>query len=146
MHALPRTQPGTIITHSPTIAAALLDHAVDVLVIGGRLFKHSAVASGAAAVEAANRVSADVLFLGVTGIHPQAGLTTGDADEAAMKRTLASRAAETYVLGSAEKIGTASRYEVLPLDAVTAVITDVAPEDAIIGDLERAGAALRRAG
>ncbi|WP_314431257.1 hypothetical protein [Microbacterium lacticum] len=82
----------------------------------------------------------------VTGIHPQAGLTTGDADEAAMKRTLASRAAETYVRGSAEKIGTASRYEVLPLDAVTAVITDVAPEDAIVGDLERAGAALRRAG
>ncbi len=82
----------------------------------------------------------------MTGIHPQAGLTTGDADEAAMKRTLASRAAETYVLGSAEKIGTASRYEVLPLDAVTAVITDVAPEDAIVGDLERAGAALRRAG
>lgn len=146
VHALRRTQPGTIITHSPTIAAALLDHAVDVLVVGGRLFKHSAVAIGAAAVEAANRVSADVFFLGVTGIHPQAGLTTGDADEAAMKRTLASRAAETYVLGSAEKIGTASRYEVLPLDAVTAVITDVAPEDAIVGDLERAGAALRRAG
>ena len=57
--------------------------------IGGRLFKHSAVTCGAAAVEAAQRHPADLFFLGVTGVHPDAGLTTGDADEAAMKRALA---------------------------------------------------------
>ncbi|MBN9194808.1 MAG: DeoR/GlpR transcriptional regulator, partial [Microbacterium sp.] len=84
--ALPRTFRGTIVTHSPTVAAALLDHEAEVFLIGGRLFKHSAVSCGAAAVEAANRISADLFFLGVTGVHPTAGLTTGDADEAAMKR------------------------------------------------------------
>ena len=35
-------------------------------------------------------------------MHHEAGLTTGDADEAAMKRTLASRAADVYVLASSE--------------------------------------------
>lgn len=136
--ALPRTLRCTIITHSPTIAAALLGHEADVFLIGGQLFKHSAVACGAAAVEAANRVSADLFFLGVTGIHPTAGLTTGDADEAAMKRTLASRAADTYVLASDEKVGAASRFTVLPLDAVAGVITDVAgdhPTLRTLGDL-----------
>ncbi len=142
VEALPRAQTGTIITHSPTIAAALLDHAVDVFLIGGQLFKHSAVACGAAAVEAASRISADLFFLGVTGIHPRAGLTTGDADEAAMKRTLASRAADTYVLGSDEKIGTASRYGVLGLDAVTAIIVDVAATDATARELVDAGVTL----
>ena len=34
-------------------------------------------------------VNADLFLLGVTGVHAEAGLTTGDADEAAMKRTLA---------------------------------------------------------
>lgn len=140
--ALARTQPGTVITHSPTIAAALLDHAVDVFLIGGQLFKHSAVACGAAAVEAASRISADLFFLGVTGIHPRAGLTTGDADEAAMKRALAARAADTYVLGSDEKIGTASRYGVLGFDAVTAIIVDMPDSDPTARDLVDAGVAL----
>ncbi|MBW9094797.1 DeoR/GlpR transcriptional regulator [Microbacterium jejuense] len=140
--ALPRSFPCTIITHSPTVAAALLDHAADVFLIGGRLFKHSAVACGAAAVEAANAVSADAFFLGVTGVHPTAGLTTGDPDEAAMKRTLASRAADTYVLASSDKIGAASRFRVLPFDATAGVIADAADDEPIVRELTAAGAVL----
>lgn len=127
--ALPPDLTATIVTHSPTVAAALVTHpSVDVFLIGGRLFKHSAVTSGAAAAEAAERVRADVFLLGVTGVHAEAGLTTADADEAAMKRLLAKRAADTYVLASVEKIGAASPFEVLPLSAVAGVITD-APAD-----------------
>ncbi|MDR6866773.1 DeoR/GlpR family transcriptional regulator of sugar metabolism [Microbacterium resistens] len=140
--ALPKTLACTIITHSPTIATSLLDHSAEVFLIGGRLFKHSAVASGAAAVEAASRISADLFLLGVTGVHPTAGLTTGDADEAAMKRALAARAAETYVLASEEKLGTASRYEVLPLDAVAAVVTDVGADDPTARELAAQGVTL----
>ena len=126
---LPPTLECTIVTHSPTVAAALVSHPrVDVFILGGRLFKHSAVASGAAAMEAAQRVAADLFLLGVTGVHPDAGLTTGDLDEAAMKRALAGRAAETYVLGSAEKIGTASPFGVLDFGEVSGVITDADPD------------------
>jgi DeoR/GlpR family transcriptional regulator of sugar metabolism len=138
---LPRTLACTVITHSPTVAVALLDHpGAEVLLLGGRLFKHSAVTCGAQAVEAAMNVTADVFLLGVTGVHPTAGLTTGDADEAAMKRTLAGRAAETYVLASAEKIGAASAYRVLPLAEVTGIITDAPKNDATVRKLARAGA------
>jgi DeoR/GlpR family transcriptional regulator of sugar metabolism len=142
---LPTTFSGTIITHSPTIAGALLHHDAEVLLIGGRLFKHSAVACGAAAAEAASRMSADLFFLGVTGIHPAAGLTTGDADEAAMKRTLASRAAETYVLGSSEKIGAASRYAVLPFDEVAGIVTDAPADDPTLRELTLDGVRVIRA-
>ncbi|CAH0211645.1 DeoR/GlpR family DNA-binding transcription regulator [Microbacterium sp. Bi128] len=142
VHALPRAFAGTIITHSPTIAAALLDHDAEVIVIGGRVFKHSAVACGAAAVEAAQRVSADVFFLGVTGVHGEAGLTTGDAEEAAMKRALAERAAETFVLASEEKLGAASRFGILPLTGVSGIIADLDRGDPRAGALRRAGARL----
>lgn len=138
--ALPTTLGCTIITHSPTIAAALLDHVADVFLIGGQLFKHSAVTCGAAAVEAANRISADLFFLGVTGVHPTAGLTTGDPDEAAMKRALSARAADTYVLASEEKVGAASRYGVLPLAAVTGIITDAGSQ--LLDEIAAAGAAI----
>ena len=96
----------------------------------GRLFRHSMVAVGAAALEAILRVRADIFFLGVTGVHPEAGLTTGDAEEAAMKRTLAGQASDTYVLASAEKIGAVSPYKVLGLRAITAILTD-AHDDAL---------------
>ncbi|NUR26231.1 MAG: DeoR/GlpR transcriptional regulator, partial [Catenulispora sp.] len=76
---------------------------------------------------------------GVTGVHPDAGLTTGDADEAAMKRALAQRAAETFVLASAEKIGTASRFGVLGVAAVAGIITD-APDDELLRQLARSTA------
>lgn len=115
----------TIITHSPTIAAALIDHpGVEILLLGGRIYKHSAVACGAIAAEAARAITADVFMLGVTGVHHEHGLTTGDAEDAAMKRTLAGRAADIYVLASSEKIGAISPYKILELDAVTAIVSD----------------------
>ena len=125
VRALPRDLEATVITHSPTIAAALIDHPmVEVFLLGGRLYKHSAVTCGAIAVEAAAAIRADAFLLGVTGVHPDEGLTTGDAEEAAMKRILASRAADTYVLASAEKLGAVSPYNVLGLRDVSAIVTD----------------------
>jgi DeoR/GlpR family transcriptional regulator of sugar metabolism len=145
--ALPRELDCTVITHSPTIAVALLDHPrAEVFLLGGRLFKHSAVACGAAAVEAARNVSADLFLLGVTGVHPEAGLTTGDAEEAAMKRALAARAADTYVLASSEKIGTASRFRVLPWEEISGLVTDRSADDPVIERLTESGVDVLPAG
>lgn len=146
VRALPPELACTIITHSPTIAAALVPHdGIDVFLLGGRLFKHSAVTCGAAAVEAAQAISADLFLLGVTGVHATEGLTTGDVEEAAMKRALAGRAADTYVLASTEKIGVASPYRVLPLSEIAAVITDTDGDDPTICALRSNGVAILKA-
>ncbi|MFJ8252516.1 DeoR/GlpR family DNA-binding transcription regulator [Streptomyces sp. NPDC094466] len=145
--ALPRDLACTVITHSPTIVAALLDHPrAELFLLGGRIFKHSAVACGAAAVEAAQNVSADLCLLGVTGVHPEVGLTTADAEEAAMKRALSTRAAETYVLASAEKIGTASRFRVLPWEKVSGLITDADAHATVLEQLGALGVEILPAG
>jgi DeoR/GlpR family transcriptional regulator of sugar metabolism len=122
---LPADLVATVITHSPTIAAALVSHpSVEILLLGGRIYKHSAVACGAVTVEAAAGVAADLFLLGVTGVHAEHGLTTGDPEEAAMKRALSARAAETFVLASSEKLGAVSAYKVLELADVTGVVTE----------------------
>jgi DeoR/GlpR family transcriptional regulator of sugar metabolism len=147
VRALSPTLSATVVTHSPTIAAALIEHPnIEILLLGGRIYKHSAVACGAAAAEAARGVSADVFLLGVTGVHPREGLTTGDAEEAAMKRTLAGRAADTYVLASAEKIGTASAYRVLGLSDVAGVVTDTPSDHPVIREITDAGVRVIAAG
>lgn len=103
----------TVVTHSPSIALGLVEHPlIDVILIGGRLYKHSIVTVGAAAIEGIGNIHADLFFMGVTGIHPDAGLTTGDFEEACIKRAFSGRAAETIVLASPEKINTASSFAI----------------------------------
>jgi DeoR/GlpR family transcriptional regulator of sugar metabolism len=140
VNALAPTLTATVITHSPTIAAALVEHPrIDVFLIGGQLFKHSAVTCGAAAVEAACSISADLFLLGVTGVHPAQGLTTGDVEEAAMKRLLASRAAETYALASREKLGAASPFKLLALEQIAGLIFDSPAANPVISELASSG-------
>jgi DeoR/GlpR family transcriptional regulator of sugar metabolism len=113
----------TIVTHSPSIACALENHpSLDVIMLGGKLFKHSMVSVGAITLAAAKQINADAYFMGVTGIHPSAGLTTGDFEEAQIKRALHLQAAETIVMASSEKIGTASAFEIASITAATQVV------------------------
>jgi DeoR/GlpR family transcriptional regulator of sugar metabolism len=99
--ALPKALKATVVTHSADVATALLDHpGVDVELIGGRICEHSNVSVGTVAIEAIGQIRTDLYFIGVTGIHTEHGLTTGDREEAAVKRAISRQAAETIVLGS----------------------------------------------
>lgn len=121
--ALPRTVPFTIVTHSPTIACELERHpTAEVVLIGGRLYKHSMVTGGAMVLAAIGSVKADIFFMGVTAAHPTQGLTTGDMEEAATKRTIAENAAATWVLLTAEKLGRASPWKIMPLPSATGLV------------------------
>lgn len=113
----------TLVTHSPNVAVELAAHPhIEILVLGGRLFRHSMVNVGAAVIDAAARLRADLYLMGVTGVHPEAGLSTGDAEEAAVKRALHQRAAETVVLASSEKLLAASAFAVAPLQELSALV------------------------
>ena len=113
----------TVVTHSPTIAVELVEHpSVEVILIGGKLFKHSVVAVGAPAIENISRIRADTYFMGVTGFHADAGLTTGDFEEAHVKRALSASAAETIVLASSEKLNAVSPYVIAPISAITGMM------------------------
>ncbi|HIE5387744.1 TPA: DeoR/GlpR family DNA-binding transcription regulator [Enterobacter cancerogenus] len=115
----------TVVTHSPSIALGLVDRPlIEVILIGGRLYKHSIVTVGAAAVESINAIQADLFFMGVTGIHPDVGLTTGDYEEACIKRAFSGRAAETVVLASPEKINAASSFAIGGLSMINTVVVD----------------------
>jgi len=121
---LPADLRATVITHSPSVAVDLVAHpAVEVIMLGGRLFKHSVVGVGSATVEAIRQVRADVYFMGVCSVHPEAGLTTGDFEEAGVKRALSAAAAETIVLASPEKLATASPYQVIALEELSGLVT-----------------------
>jgi DeoR/GlpR family transcriptional regulator of sugar metabolism len=121
--ALPRDFAFTVVTHSPTIAAELEHHAMaEVILVGGRLYKHSMVAVGSIASTAIATFRPDIFFLGATAAHSRHGFTTGDFEEAAIKRQIAAQSARTYVALTAEKLERASPVTIMPLEAATGVI------------------------
>ncbi|WP_440490191.1 DeoR/GlpR family DNA-binding transcription regulator [Serratia nevei] len=143
---LPLNLNATIVTHSPSVAVGLVDHpTVEVILIGGRLYKHSIVSVGAAAVEAMSHIRADLYFMGVTGVHPTAGLSTGDLEEAYIKRALAARAAETVVLASAAKLNAASQYAIGDITLAHTIIVERATDDALIAPLQQVGVSVLKA-
>ncbi len=143
---LPPALRATVVTHSPSVAVELAGHAgVEVVLIGGRLFKHSMVAVGAAAIEAIGHVRADLYFMGVTGVHPQAGLSTGDLEEAYVKRALAARAAEVIVPASAEKLHAASAYVIAEATAAHTLVVERDTPEALIAPLAALGIGVLRA-
>jgi len=136
----------TVVTHSPTIAIELVEHRnIEVILIGGRLFKHSVVAVGAPAIENIARIRAEIYFMGVTGIHPEAGLTTGDFEEAHVKRALSASAAETIVLASPEKLNAVSPYVIAPLSEITGMIVAADTKQKIIAPYARLGLTITKA-
>jgi DeoR/GlpR family transcriptional regulator of sugar metabolism len=143
---LPRDLRVTVVTHSPTIAMELVEHpTVEVILIGGRLFKHSIVAVGAAAIEAISLIRADTYFMGVTGIHPEAGLSTGDMEEAHIKRALSAAAADTIVLASAEKLNAASPYIIAPITEAAGIIVESSTPQHVTEPYETLGITVTRA-
>jgi DeoR/GlpR family transcriptional regulator of sugar metabolism len=122
-----------VITTSPPIALALADHpGLEVTVVGGTLRPNALVTVGAAAIEALRVVRADVVFLGVCGLHPEIGVTTEDLEERHVKAAMIEGAAEVVALADHDKLGTAMPVVVAPMSAVTRLVTDADVEDAAV--------------
>ncbi len=122
VRALPREMRLTIATHSPVIATLLEKHRAEVILIGGSLYKHSMVATGAAALAAIGTLRPDIFFLGATAIHPVHGLSTGDYEEAAVKRAILSQSAETIALMTEEKFDAVSPHRIMGVEETAGLI------------------------
>ncbi|QCI98931.1 DeoR/GlpR family DNA-binding transcription regulator [Agrobacterium larrymoorei] len=137
---LPLDLHATIITHSPSIAVELARHPfVELELIGGRLFKHSIVTMGAASAEAISGIRADMFFMGATGVHAEAGVTTGNRDEAAIKRLIAQRSAETILIATGDKLGAASPYSIIPMAEIATLVTEEGLPDTVLQAIKAAG-------
>lgn len=132
-HHLPADLRATVVTNSPPVAIALAAHEmVDVIVAGGHLYKESLANIGAATIEALGRVRTDICFLGVAGVHPDAGISVLVYEEAYVKRAMIEGAGEVVALASAEKLGTAAPYMVGPLDLLTQIVTERSATEVVL--------------
>ena len=137
---LPADLKCTVVTHSPSVAVELAEHPlIDVIMIGGRLFKHSIVTMGPSALEAIAQIGTDIYFMGVCSLHPVQGISTGDYEEAGLKRAIAAAARKTVVMASPEKLDTASPFQIAPMHSVAAIIANADVPDALLAPYREMG-------
>jgi DeoR/GlpR family transcriptional regulator of sugar metabolism len=145
-HALRQDLCANVVTTSPPIALALADHpGLEVTVVGGTLRPNALVTVGAAAIDALRMIRADVVFLGVCGLHPEIGVTTEDLEERHVKAAMIEGAAEVVALADHDKLGTAMPVVVAPLRAVTQLVTDADVDEAALAPYRAAGIEVLRA-
>lgn len=143
---LPTDLRATIITHSPPIALALADYAkIEVILIGGRLYKHELVTVGASTIDAFRNIRADLCFLGIGSLHPEAGISTYDLEESYVKRAMIAGATEVVALTSAEKLGTIAPYIVGPIKTLSHLVTDSSVSDDVLAAYRLQGINIIRA-
>ena len=143
---LPVDRPLTVLTNSPPIAAALAEHpSAEVVLIGGRLDKRAQVTTGAAAVEFIRSVRVDACVLGVCALHPEAGLTTDDLEEAHVKRAMVGAAADVIALATTDKLRAAGPYLVAPVAELTHIVAEAAAGDELLEPYRALGVSVTRA-
>ncbi len=137
---LPAGLQATIITNSPLIATELARHpGVEIILVGGRVYKHSLVTIGTAAVETLRSLHTDLCLLGVCSLDPEAGITVPDLEEAYVKRAMIAGARQVVALASAEKLGTASTHCVAPITALTHLVTEASVPEEVLDAYRAAG-------
>lgn len=122
-----------------TAAAAGQHHNVAVHLVGGLLRPSLQELVGPKTVEAIRAIRAHKVFLGVSGVDLERGLTENHVFSAEVKKALAASAEEVIVLADSAKMGKVFFAELLPLSAVTTLITDPGISDAYRGQLEKQG-------
>ncbi len=123
----------TFITNSTNIALTLQENGWEEIVLSGGVFRTPSDALvGPYADNTLRTLNADVLFLGVHGIHPDAGLTTPNTAEAETDRHLVDAGQKIVVVADHTKIGVVALAKIVPLSRVDVLITDEkAPQDTL---------------
>ena len=80
-----------------------------------------------------------MLFLGVHGVHPDAGLTTPNTAEAETDRCLVEAAQRVVVVADHTKLGVVALAKIVPLDRVDALVTAGGAPPAVLREIELAG-------
>ncbi|HUE82050.1 MAG TPA: DeoR/GlpR family DNA-binding transcription regulator [Pyrinomonadaceae bacterium] len=136
----------TVLTNAVNVAMEL-SHRSDlkVFVTGGLLSGDWFALVGPTAIQSANEMFVDKVFIGVDGIHSEHGLTTNYPDQATVHRAMMRQARQRIVVADNRKIGEVGTALIWPADDIDILITDRGASDDDIAPFIAKGIEVRRA-
>jgi DeoR/GlpR family transcriptional regulator of sugar metabolism len=136
----------TVITNSPPAVMALAKYPnLEVILLGGTLNKATMTIIGVEAAASLAHFRADICFLGVNGLHIEAGVTDFGYEEAQLKRLMIENSATVVALASANKLGKVAPFVLAPINALTHLVTEGSAADDVLMPYSEAGITVIRA-
>lgn len=133
----------TVLTNSLDVANILSNSSRITLVLSGGIFNpDSRTMTGIPAEKFFTDIYANKLFLAVTGISPEQGLSDQNMFETPVKLKMIEAAAEIIVLADHSKFQKTSFSPIGSLDIVQKIITDKAPDAETVKKIETTGVQL----
>jgi DeoR family transcriptional regulator of aga operon len=129
----------TVVTNAINVVMELAQSDVRLVVTGGEMRPQSMELVGPLAEPTTSRLHLDVTFAGVDGLSPTGGLTTHHPLEAQVNRVLIERSGRSVVVADHTKLGRATFAQIVPLNAVSDVITDTDAPAPVVEELRQAG-------
>lgn len=117
----------TVVTNGLPQIEALLEAEISGYLLGGLAKRRTKALIGSLAQDHLEHFRFDRCFLGANGVHPEAGYTTPDPEEATLKRCASARSAQTFVLADSSKIGTIAFARILELERAALITEQVPP-------------------
>lgn len=104
-----------VVTNSVYHAAGLIGRQIQTTIIGGSIKLTTQATADLASVRQIERLRFDKAFMGINGIHLEAGLTTPDPNEALVKATVFQQSNQCYTLADTSKFNKMSFAKVADL-------------------------------
>ncbi|WP_026549686.1 DeoR/GlpR family DNA-binding transcription regulator [Arthrobacter sp. Br18] len=121
----------TVITHAVPVANRAVGSSLQVELVGGRVRAPTSAAVGSGTVARFGRLRADVAFVGANGVSGDFGLSTPDADEAAVKTAIVRSARRVVLLADSSKFNEETLVSFASLEDIDALVTDLMPDAAL---------------
>jgi DeoR/GlpR family transcriptional regulator of sugar metabolism len=130
----------TVVTSNLAVIEELLpDPGIELVVIGGLVRRNYRSLVGLLAEEALRQLSADVAFLGASGIREDLSLMDTTMVEVPIKRGMIAAARRSVVLVDAAKFGTHGSMRICGADELDVLVTDAPADQPAVAALVRAG-------
>ena len=129
----------TVITNAVNIATELANSGFEVILTGGTLRQNSSSLVGPLAEEALAELNADIMFLGVDGFDPEAGVMTPNVLESRVNRAMVKASRRVVAVCDSTKFSRRSLALIVPPSAIQTVITDSGASGEVLALLRSAG-------
>lgn len=115
----------TVVTNAINLAMELVNRKeINVFVTGGYLGGNWFSLAGTTAYTAINDFYLDKLFISVSGVHPELGLSTAHPQEIPILRAYLAQAKQKILVADSSKLDQVSQGNVCGLDKIDVLITD----------------------
>lgn len=136
--AVPSDADFEAVTNMPDLATTLLEKGVEVTVTGGTLRPRTRALVGPTTEAFLDSHNVDLLFIGTNGLDTEAGLTTPNEAEAAVKSRLVDHAARVVLVADSSKFDEQSFVTFAGLDEIDTLVTERAPGETLTTALDEA--------